>query len=135
MKKIKFSKLLYFLYIIFFRVNIIYCQKNKKRTIFIVVDSIAAPRDISEKGVERDKMLENYFNPEYITIENTIRGGRFSKSYITEGLWGKILKKIRPWYYVIIQFGHNDEKIILVTLSLVQLLIIIFQNIAMKQRN
>ena len=55
-------------------------------------------------------MLDNYFNPEYITIENAARGGRLSKSYITEGLWGKILKKIRPGDFVIIQFGHNDEK-------------------------
>ena len=53
MKRIKFSKLLHFIYIILFRVNIIYCQKIKKRTIFIVGDSIAAQRDISKGGVER----------------------------------------------------------------------------------
>ena len=112
MKRIKFSKLLHFLYIIFFRVNIIYSQKIKKRTIFIVGDSIADQRDISEGGVERGwgQMLENYFNPEYITLENAAWGGRSSKSYIIEGLWGKILKKIRPGDFVIIQFGHNDEK-------------------------
>jgi lysophospholipase L1-like esterase len=41
-------------------------------------------------------------------VTNLARGGRSSKSFIDEGLWKKVLEA-RP-DYVLIQFGHNDQK-------------------------
>ena len=35
-------------------------------------------------------------------------GGRSSRTYITEGLWDKVLTGVQKGDYVIIQFGHND---------------------------
>jgi Lysophospholipase L1 and related esterases len=43
-----------------------------------------------------------------VSVENHALGGRSSRTYITEGLWDKVLKGVQKGDYVIIQFGHND---------------------------
>jgi len=43
-----------------------------------------------------------------VSVENHALGGRSSRTYITEGLWGKVLGGVQKGDYVIIQFGHND---------------------------
>jgi rhamnogalacturonan acetylesterase len=43
-----------------------------------------------------------------ITIKNFARGGRSSRTFITEGLWDQVLQGVKPGDYVIMQFGHND---------------------------
>lgn len=50
-----------------------------------------------------------YFK-EGIKIENHAKNGRSSKSFRDEGLWDIVLEKIKPGHYVIIAFGHNDQK-------------------------
>lgn len=50
-----------------------------------------------------------YFK-EGIKIENHAKNGRSSKSFRDEGLWDIVLEKIKPGHYVIITFGHNDQK-------------------------
>lgn len=50
-----------------------------------------------------------YFK-EGIKIENHAKNGRSSKSFRDEGLWDIVLGKIKPGHYVIIAFGHNDQK-------------------------
>lgn len=41
-----------------------------------------------------------------VECQNLARGGRSSKSYLTEGFWQKALDAKPDW--VLIQFGHND---------------------------
>jgi rhamnogalacturonan acetylesterase len=48
------------------------------------------------------------FDPAKIHVYNEGRGGRSSRGYIEEGAWNKILERIRPGDFVIVQFGHND---------------------------
>ncbi len=83
----------------------------QKKTIFMIGDSTMANKDISNDKQERGwgMMLMNYFD-DGITVDNHAKNGRSSKSFITEGLWQNVLDKIHPGDYVIIQFGHNDEK-------------------------
>ena len=50
-----------------------------------------------------------YFSDE-VRVRNLARNGRSSKSFRDEGLWAPVLEELRPGDYVIIQFGHNDEK-------------------------
>lgn len=85
---------------------------QKTTTIFIIGDSTAANKDISNGKKERGwgMMLQKYFDPDYILVDNHAVNGRSSKSFIDEGRWDKVLKKMKPGDYVIIQFGHNDEK-------------------------
>jgi rhamnogalacturonan acetylesterase len=52
--------------------------------------------------------LHEHFDTTRIHIENRARGGRSSRTFLTEGLWQNVLDKLKPGDYVIIQFGHND---------------------------
>jgi lysophospholipase L1-like esterase len=55
------------------------------------------------------QLLPLYFQ-DGIRIENLAVNGRSSKSFRDEGRWQNLLDRLRPGDYVIIQFGHNDEK-------------------------
>ena len=48
------------------------------------------------------------FDPSKIHVYNEGRGGRSSRSYIEEGAWSELLKRIQVGDFVIVQFGHND---------------------------
>ena len=52
--------------------------------------------------------LHKFFDPNQITVINRARGGRSSRTFITEGLWEGIRDALKPGDTVIIQFGHND---------------------------
>ena len=83
-----------------------------KTTIFIIGDSTAAKKDLSTGSPERGwgMALQCYFDSAYIRVDNHAVNGRSSKSFIDEGRWDKVLSAMKPGDYVIIQFGHNDEK-------------------------
>ena len=84
---------------------------DKTTTIFVIGDSTAANKDISGGKQERGwaMALQCYFD-DNIVVDNHAINGRSSKSFINEGRWDKVLSLIKPGDYVIIQFGHNDEK-------------------------
>ena len=79
---------------------------TKLPTLFIAGDSTAAPGNgrIQGWGVP----FASYFNPAKINISNHARAGRSSRTYITEGLWDRLLADVKPGDTVLIQFGHND---------------------------
>ena len=85
---------------------------QKPTTIFIIGDSTAANKDTTGGKQERGwgMVLQEYFDANYIRVDNHAVNGRSSKSFIDEGRWDKVLEKMQPGDYVIIQFGHNDEK-------------------------
>ena len=85
---------------------------HKPTTIFIIGDSTAANKDTTGGKQERGwgMMLQSQFDADYIRVDNHAVNGRSSKSFIDEGRWDKVLEKMQPGDYVIIQFGHNDEK-------------------------
>lgn len=80
-------------------------------TIYIIGDSTAAEKDISQGQTERGwgMVLQGFFD-EGVRIENHAKNGRSSRSFYSEGLWKQVIDKVKPGDYVIIQFGHNDEK-------------------------
>ena len=86
--------------------------QQKVTTIFVIGDSTAAKKDLSKGSPERGwgMALQCYFDEAFIKVDNHAVNGRSSKSFIDEGRWQKVLDKIKPGDYVIIQFGHNDEK-------------------------
>ena len=85
--------------------------KDKTVTIFMIGDSTMANKDISHDRKERGwgMALQCYFD-DHVRIENHAVNGRSTKSFINEGRWQKVLDRMKPGDYVIIQFGHNDEK-------------------------
>nr|MBP7471903.1 rhamnogalacturonan acetylesterase [Prevotella sp.] len=86
-------------------------SSSKHTTIFVIGDSTAAEKSNADTNPERGwaMVLQGFFT-ENVSIDNHAVNGRSSKSFIDEGRWQKVLDKIVPGDYVIIQFGHNDEK-------------------------
>lgn len=56
------------------------------------------------------KKLSEYFK-DYVHVYNYALGGRSAKSFIDEGHYEKIMSIIGPGDYLLVQFGHNDEKL------------------------
>ena len=85
---------------------------QKTTTIFIIGDSTAAKKDLSKGSPERGwgMALQCYFDEAFIRVDNHAVNGRSSKSFIGEGRWQQVLDTLQPGDYVVIQFGHNDEK-------------------------
>lgn len=80
-------------------------------TIFMIGDSTMANKDLTGGNPERGwgMVLPRYFTGE-VRIDNHAMNGRSSKSFIDEGRWDKVIRRVKPGDYVFIQFGHNDEK-------------------------
>jgi lysophospholipase L1-like esterase len=49
-----------------------------------------------------------YFDSTKVNVVNRARGGRSSRTFVTEGLWGQLLADVKPGDIVLIEFGHND---------------------------
>ena len=81
-------------------------------TVFMIGDSTMANKPLTKENQERGwgQMLPVYLQGK-IKVDNHAVNGRSSKSFIDEGRWDKVMSLIRPGDYVIIQFGHNDEKV------------------------
>jgi lysophospholipase L1-like esterase len=48
------------------------------------------------------------FDQTRIRVDNRARGGRSSRTFMTEGLWDQVLAELKPGDFVLMQFGHND---------------------------
>lgn len=80
-------------------------------TMWIAADSIAVEYK-SDKAMGLcgwGEVLDEYFNSE-VTIQNMAIGGRSSKSFTTESNYNTIKKGMQPGDYLLISFGHNDER-------------------------
>ncbi len=44
-----------------------------------------------------------------IMVENHALGGTSSRTFLTKGLWDKVLEKMQKGDFLIMQFGHNDS--------------------------
>jgi lysophospholipase L1-like esterase len=78
-------------------------------TLFIAGDSTAATYTNTDKNQQGwGALLQPFFDPAKLTVVNAARGGRSSRTFITEGHWEQMLADVRAGDFVIIQFGHND---------------------------
>ncbi|HXI71627.1 MAG TPA: rhamnogalacturonan acetylesterase [Verrucomicrobiae bacterium] len=80
-------------------------------TIFLIGDSTMANKPLIPENPERGwgQMLPPYFKAG-VRVENHAMNGRSSKSFRDEGRWQTVENSFTPGDWVIIQFGHNDEK-------------------------
>ncbi|HET9571164.1 MAG TPA: pectinesterase family protein [Bacteroidales bacterium] len=85
---------------------------EKKITIFTIGDSTCANKTLANQALERGwgQALSSFFDERYVVVDNHAQNGRSSLSFLNEGRWKPILDKIQKGDYVLIQFGHNDEK-------------------------
>ncbi|MCA9735214.1 rhamnogalacturonan acetylesterase [candidate division KSB1 bacterium] len=77
---------------------------SRRPTLFIAGNSTAKNGDENGWGSH----LQKYFDKDKLVVENRAKAGRSSRTFITEDRWAGILQNIKPWDYVLIQFGHND---------------------------
>jgi len=84
---------------------------DKKHTIFLIGDSTCANKPLDDNP-ERGwgQLFPNYFTNE-IEIQNHAVNGRSTKSFITEHRWDTVMSRLKAGDYVMIQFGHNDQKV------------------------
>lgn len=80
-------------------------------TIHMIGDSTMANKPVIPANPERGwgQMLPLYFK-DNVRVANHAQNGRSSKSFIAEGRWDQVRAALKPGDFVIIQFGHNDEK-------------------------
>lgn len=85
---------------------------QQKPTLFLIGDSTMANKENPDKNPEHGwgQMLPPLMTAG-IEIQNHAMNGRSSKSFRTEGRWDKVMKQLKKGDFVIIQFGHNDQKI------------------------
>lgn len=88
-----------------------FAAEKKKITIFMIGDSTMANKSLEKQNQERGwGMVLNEFLTDDVIVDNHAVNGRSTKSFIDEGRWDKVMSLIQPGDYVVIQFGHNDEK-------------------------
>lgn len=81
-----------------------------KVNIWMIGDSTMAPKSkeaYPELGWGEG--LRNFINDK-ATVHNHAVNGRSTLSFINEGRWKNVTDSIQPGDYIIIQFGHNDQK-------------------------
>src|SRR5436190_8099394 len=78
----------------------------KLPTLFIVGDSTANNNANGAQGWG-DPFIA-HFDATKINVLNRARAGRSSRTFVTEGLWDKVLADMKRGDFVLIQFGHND---------------------------
>jgi lysophospholipase L1-like esterase len=75
-------------------------------TLFVIGDSTA--NNNANGGLGWADPFVNYFDATKLNVVNRARGGRSSRTFVTEGLWDKVLNEMKPGDFVLVQFGHND---------------------------
>src|SRR5437868_12426343 len=80
-------------------------------TVYLAGDSTCANKT-ADKRPETGwgEMLQQYFDPSKVKVDNRALNGRSTKSFIDEGHWQAIVSSLKVGDYVFIEFGHNDEK-------------------------
>jgi lysophospholipase L1-like esterase len=79
---------------------------SARPTLFLIGDSTVCNRTRGQLGW--GDPVAGWFDPSKITVTNRALGGRSSRTFLTEGLWDKVLGELKPGDFVLMQFGHND---------------------------
>jgi len=86
-------------------------RKKGRPVVFIIGDSTV--KNGKDDGSNHQWGWGHFFSDMVdttkVSVENHALGGRSSRTFITEGLWDKVLSAVKPGDYVLVQFGHNDS--------------------------
>ena len=81
-----------------------------KPQLHLAGDSTMADKDPKILEYGWGQALPRFFT-EPKMVHNYAANGRSTLSFINEGIWQRLIDAVQPGDFVIIQFGHNDEKI------------------------
>lgn len=97
-----------FLFICLLLVSFISAEK-KKITVWMIGDSTMCRYEPTRAPLTGWGMPFAHFFDSTVTIDNRARGGRSTRTFISENRWQPIADSLQEGDYVLIQFGHNDE--------------------------
>ena len=82
-------------------------KKNIK--VYLIGDSTMCEYEMSRTPLTGWGMPFKYFFDSTVKIDNRARGGRSTRTFISENRWQPIADSLQEGDYVLMQFGHNDE--------------------------
>jgi len=85
-------------------------SRSPRRTLYIAGDSTAAQKYADAAPETGWGMALPFFLHPDLGVANHAVNGRSSKSFVDEGRLDAILEVIAPGDFLLVQFGHNDEK-------------------------
>jgi len=80
-----------------------------KIKVYLIGDSTVAHYEPSRYPMQGWGMPFSYFFDSTVTVLNKARGGRSTRTFLSEGLWQPVYDSLKAGDYVFMQFGHNDE--------------------------
>ena len=81
-----------------------------RSAVFVAGDSTASDYNPNPKNQQGwGAVLQPLFEESKLQVVDVARGGRSSRTFITEGHWDRMLAEVNAGDFVIIQFGHNDS--------------------------
>ncbi|MBN7816320.1 rhamnogalacturonan acetylesterase [Algoriphagus sp. YJ13C] len=85
--------------------------KKDKPTLFLIGDSTVKNGQGDGAGGlwGWGDFIAPFFDLDRIKVQNHALGGTSSRTFQAYGLWEKVLDKMEPGDYLIMQFGHNDS--------------------------
>jgi lysophospholipase L1-like esterase len=90
-------------------VLVAFVPPEKKTRIWLIGDSTVCEQPLDRAPITGwGTPFANYFDSS-IEVANRARGGRSTRTFISEGLWQKVADSLKEGDYVLMQFGHNDE--------------------------
>jgi len=84
-------------------------EKDTKVTVYTIGDSTVKNGDGSGSNGQWGwgAFLADFLKDDVVVVNRAL-GGRSSRTYIEEGLWERVVSRLNPGDYVLLQFGHND---------------------------
>lgn len=83
--------------------------KKTKTTVYLIGDSTMCEYEPKRAPVTGWGMPFRYFFDSTVRIDNRARGGRSTRTFISENRWRPVADSLQAGDYVLMQFGHNDE--------------------------
>lgn len=82
---------------------------KKKIKIYLIGDSTMCEYEPQRTPLTGWGMPFKYFFDSTVVEDNRARGGRSTRTFLSEGRWQPIADSLHEGDYVFMQFGHNDE--------------------------
>jgi lysophospholipase L1-like esterase len=85
---------------------------RERATLYLIGDSTMADKPDPAHNPERGwgQALPRFVDTTRVAVRNHAVNGRSTRSFIAQGRWDSVRTRLRPGDYVLIQFGHNDQK-------------------------
>lgn len=94
--------------LLFFTV-LAFAPPDRKITVWLIGDSTVCDQPLDRSPVTGWGTPFAGFFDSTVTVSNRARGGRSTRTFISEGRWQQVSDSLQEGDYVLMQFGHNDE--------------------------